>query len=111
LRARVYIPEFAMHDVHVGTPVRLDVRSRFLPISASLGSLSPDWAPLDPALGQKGQLEGINPPRFYLADVWLEPAVDLRAGMTGVAKIRVGQRSLVSLVVRFGRDLIARRVW
>ncbi len=111
LRARIYIPEFAMHDVRVGTPLRLEVRSRFLPVSATLGSISPDWAPLDPALGQKEQLQGINPPRFYVADAWLERAADLRAGMTGMAKIRVGQRSLVSFGLRFARDLVARRVW
>ena len=110
-RARVYIPEFAMHDVRAGMPVRLEVRSRFLPFSATLGSISPDWVPLDPALGHKEQLEGINPPRFYVADTWLRHAVDLRAGMTGTAKIRVGQRSLVSFSVRFARDLVARRVW
>jgi putative peptide zinc metalloprotease protein len=111
LRARVYIPEFAMHDVHAGTPVRLHLRSRVLPVSATLGSISPDWAPLDPALGQKEQLAGINPPRFYVADAWLNSAADLRPGMTGIAKIQVGRRSLVSLGLRFVRDLVARRVW
>jgi putative peptide zinc metalloprotease protein len=111
LRARIYIPEFAMHDIRVGAPVRLRVQSRLLPVTAILRSISPDWAPLDPSLGQKEQLAGINPPRFYMAEAWLDRAADLRPGMTGIAKIRVGRRSIASLGWRFIRDLVARRVW
>ncbi len=111
LRARIYIPEFAMHDVHVGAPVRLRVESRMLPVNAALQSISADWAPLDPSLNEKEQLAGINPPRYYMAESWLAPAADLRPGMTGIAKIRVGRRSIGSFSVRFLRDLIGRRVW
>jgi putative peptide zinc metalloprotease protein len=111
LRARIYIPEFAMHDIRVGAPVRLRAQSRLLPLTAVLRSISVDWTPLDPSLGQKEQLAGINPPRFYTAESWLNPAPDLRPGMTGMAKIRVGRRSIASLGVRFIRDLVARRVW
>ena len=111
LKVRVFIPEFAMHDVRVGAPVRMKVRSQLLPVSAVISSISADWTPLDPALSQKEQLAGINPPRFYAADVRLSAGADLRPGMTGMAKIRVGRRSLASLSLRFGRDLIARRIW
>jgi putative peptide zinc metalloprotease protein len=111
VRARVYVPEYAMHDVHVGLPLRLRTQSRLLPVSGVIHSISADWVPLDPALGQKEQLAGINPPRFYAADAWLQPSHDLRPGMTGPAKIQVGRRSLASFVWRFGRDLVTRRVW
>jgi putative peptide zinc metalloprotease protein len=111
LRARIYIPEFAMHDVHVGAPVRLRVESRVLPVNGIVQSLSADWAPLDPSFSQKEQLAGINPPRYYMAESWLAPAVDLRPGMTGTAKIRVGRRSMGSFSLRFMRDLVGRRVW
>ena len=111
LRARIYIPEFAMHDIRVGAPVRLRVDSRLLPVTGILQSISADWAPFDPSFGQKEQLAGINPPRFYMAESWLDPATDLRPGMTGIAKIRVGRRSIGSFAWRFIRDLVARRVW
>jgi len=111
LLARVYIPEFAMHDIGVGSPLRLRVQSRLLLASGTLHSISADWVLLDPALGQKEQLAGINPPRFYAAEAWLDRAADLRPGMTGIAKIQIGRRSLASLVLRFGRDLVTRRVW
>jgi multidrug efflux pump subunit AcrA (membrane-fusion protein) len=111
LRARIYIPEFAMHDIRVGAPVRLRVQSRVLPVTGILRSISADWTPLDPSFSQKEQLAGINPPRFYMAESWLDRAAELRPGMTGIAKIRVGRRSMASLSLRFVRDLVGRRVW
>ncbi|MGA2237246.1 MAG: efflux RND transporter periplasmic adaptor subunit [Terriglobales bacterium] len=111
LRARVYIPEFAMHDVGVGSIVRLRAPSRLRPISGALRSISPDWVPLDPSLGRKEQLAGVNPPRFFAAEASLDSAAGLRPGMTGTAKIRVGSRSLASFAWRFGRDLVKRRLW
>ena len=111
IRARVYVPEYAMHEVYVGLPLRLRTQARFLPVAGLIHSISADWVPLDPALGQKEQLAGINPPRFYAADAWLEPAPDLRPGMTGQAKIRVGRRSLADFLWRLGRNLVTRRVW
>ena len=110
-KARVFIPEFAMHDVRVGVPVRLRIRSHMLPLSGVVSSISADWTHLDPALSEKEQLAGITPPRFYAADVWLPPVADLLPGMTGVAKIRIARRSLASLSLRFARDLMARRIW
>lgn len=111
LKARLFIPEFAMHDVRLAAPVRLRLPSRILPLSGTLASVSADWIPLDPSLGHKEQLAGINPPRFYAAEVVLGQTVGLRPGMTGMAKVLVAKRSLASLVLRFGRNLIARRLW
>jgi putative peptide zinc metalloprotease protein len=111
LRARIYIPEFAMHDIHVGALVRLRAQSRLLPVTGILSSISADWTTLDPSISQKEQLAGINPPRFYMAESWLDHAADLGPGMTGTAKIRVGRRSVASFGWRFMRDLVTRRVW
>jgi putative peptide zinc metalloprotease protein len=111
LRARIYIPEFAMHNIRVGAPVRLRCQAWLIPVTASLRSISADWVSLDPSLSPKEQLSGINLPRFYMAESWLDHPLGLRAGMTGIAKIRVGRRSISSFLWRFARDLIARRIW
>jgi hypothetical protein len=111
LVARVYVPDFAMQNIRAGFPVRLEVRSRLLPFSGVLQSISADWVPLDPALSHKEQLAGINPPRFYTGQVSLDRAVDLRPGTTGIAKIQVGRRSLAGISWKFLRELVARRVW
>jgi putative peptide zinc metalloprotease protein len=111
LRARIYIPEFAMHNIRVGAPVRLRGQARLLPVTATLRSISADWVSLDPSLSPKEQFSGINLPRFYMAESWLDHPVGLRAGMTGIAKIRVGRRSISSFLWRFAWDLVARRIW
>jgi putative peptide zinc metalloprotease protein len=111
LLARIYIPEFAMHQIQVGTPVRLRIQTRLLPLSGTLNRISADWAPLDSSLAEKEQLTGIDLPRFYMGEVWVAQSTDLHAGMTGIAKLRVGRRSLASLGLRFVRDLVSRRIW
>jgi multidrug resistance efflux pump len=111
VRARVYIPDFAMHDIRLGSPIRLRAPSRLRPISGTVRAISPDWVPLDPSLGQKEQLAGINPPRFFALEASLDSSDGLRPGMTGTAKIQVGSRSLASFAWRFGRDLVKRRLW
>jgi putative peptide zinc metalloprotease protein len=111
VRARLYIPEFAMHDIRLGSPVRLRAPSRLHPFSGTVRAISPDWVPLDPSLGQKEQLAGINPPRFFAVEASLDSGDGLRPGMTGTAKIQVGSRSLASFAWRFGRDLVKRRLW
>jgi hypothetical protein len=73
--------------------------------------VSADWAPLDPSLGEKEQLAGVDLPRFYMGEVQLNRAEDLHPGMTGLAKIQVGRRSLASLGLRVVRELVARRIW
>jgi putative peptide zinc metalloprotease protein len=111
LIARTFIPEYAMHDIHIGAPVRLHLQSRFMPLSGTLRTLSADWVPLDPSLGEKEQLSGINPPRFYAAEVLLNGDESLFPGMTGMAKIQVGRRSLAWLGWNFARELLGRRIW
>ena len=111
LLARIFIPEFAMHEVRVGTPVRMQVQSRMLPLSGAINMISANWVPLDASLRDKEQLSGISTPRFYMAEAWLHSAAGIRPGMTGMAKIQLGRRSLASLGFRFFRDLVTRRVW
>jgi putative peptide zinc metalloprotease protein len=108
---RIYVPEFAMHDIRVGMPVRLRVRSRLLPVSGTVRWISADSVPLDPSLGEKEQLAGINPPRFFVAEAHLDNNRELHPGMTGMAKIRVGRRSICGRGFRFVRELVARRLW
>ncbi|HEX6502863.1 MAG TPA: HlyD family efflux transporter periplasmic adaptor subunit [Terriglobales bacterium] len=109
--ARLYLPEFALHDVHLGAPVRLLVIGGFQPFSATLSSLSPAAVPVAEGLIPKQQLQGLNPPRYYLATAMLRNDGNLRDGMTGSAKVFVQRRSLVGFTWRFISDLANRKVW
>ena len=111
MTARIYIPEFAMRDVHLGSQVRLLPESATVPLTATLSALAPASSYAEPGLIPKDQLKGIAPPRFYVGSAFLTNAGNLKEGMTGAAKIFVSRRSIAGLAWIFFRDLADRRVW
>ncbi|MGA2372162.1 MAG: HlyD family efflux transporter periplasmic adaptor subunit [Candidatus Korobacteraceae bacterium] len=111
MTARIYIPEFAIREVRIGTRARLLIESQLLPISGTLTAIAPLSSEIDSGLGEKQQLGGIAPPPFYLGFVTLRNDGILRDGMTGTAKLFVRRRSLADMMARFARDLILRRLW
>jgi putative peptide zinc metalloprotease protein len=109
--ARIYIPEFGMRDVRIGTRARLQVQSRLVPISGTLASIAPLSSSIDPGLIEKAQLSGIVAPTFYVGSVKLENDGTLREAMTGTAKLFVRRRSPAEMLWRFARGLVQRRFW
>lgn len=111
MTARIYIPEFGMRDVRVGSRVRLQAESRAMPLSATLLSVAPASSSIEPGLIPADQLKGLVPPRFYTGSALVANPGELREGMTGTAKILVTYRSIVGFSWIFTRDLIDRRIW
>jgi len=110
--ARIYIPEFGIRNVRIGTQARLELQSRVKPVSGELLTLAPMSTTIDPGLTEKAQLSGIVPPPFYVGSSELKNHDgSLREGMTGTAKLLVGHRSAVEFAWRFVRDLVQRRFW
>jgi hypothetical protein len=100
-----------MHQLHLGSPVRLLVSGQVTPLSGVLSLISPAAAPIAEGLIPKEQLQGINPPRYYPGTVLVKNDGNLMAGMTGSAKILIGKRSLAGFGYRFSRDLLERKIW
>ena len=111
MEARVYLPEFAMHDLRLGAPVRLLVRGQVSPLSGALSLISPASTSIAEGLVPREQLQGINPPRYYLGTVLLKNDGGLMQGMSGSAKVLVGRRSVTGFFLRFVRDLVQRKIW
>ena len=111
MKAQIYIPEFSLHNAHVGETVRLLPRGQITPLSGVLLQISPAAASMSEGLIQKDQLLGINAPHFYLGTVLLTNNGSLMPGMTGTAKILAGKRSLARLAFRFGGEFIQRKIW
>jgi putative peptide zinc metalloprotease protein len=111
IKGQIYIPEFAMHDVHIGEVVRLLPQGRVRPLSGVLSLLSPTSVPMADGLTSKEQLQGINPPRYFLGTVWLRNDGKLLPGAMGTAKVLVARRSLGSFGLRFCRELVSRKMW
>jgi putative peptide zinc metalloprotease protein len=111
VNARLYIPEFSLHDISLGAPVHLLLRGRIQAVSAGLVSLSAAPVPVADGLLAKQQLQGLTPPRYYLGTATVRNDGDLRDGMTGSAKIFVQRRSLAGFSWRFVSDLVGRKLW
>ena len=73
--------------------------------------LSATSVPIAAELISKEQLQGINPPRYFLGTVLLKNDGELLAGSMGTAKVLVARRSLGGLGLRFCRELVYRKVW
>jgi putative peptide zinc metalloprotease protein len=112
LRARVYIPESDLRNVHVNSPAVLKTDTSVFAISARVSSVSPAPQPLTPGLEPPTQYAGIRPPQHYAIEI-LVPNADgkLRYGMTGDAKVFVRYRGIAGFVWEYVRDLFARKVW
>ena len=109
--ARVYVPEFDVRDLKLGTSVRILLAESFVPIEGKLTEISSDNQVIESDLLLKDQLSGVRPPGFYAAIVKVENPGFLRPQMTGEAKIFVARRSLAGIVSRFARDSVQRRFW
>ena len=111
MKAQIYIPEFAMHDVHLGETVRMLPQGQVRPVAGVLSFLSASSVPIAEGLASKEQLQGLNPPRYFLGTVLLKNDGRLLAGATGTAKVVVARRSLGAFTWRFGRELVNRKMW
>jgi putative peptide zinc metalloprotease protein len=110
--ARIYIPDFSMREIHLGTLVRLQPESQALPLTASLLSVAPRSTSIEPGLIPQDQLKGLAPPRFHIGSALLSnPGQQLREGVTGTAKIFVTRRSIAGFLYVFTQDLIDRKLW
>lgn len=111
MTARIYIPEFAMKEVRLGSRVRLQLESRALPLTATLLSVAPASSTIEPGLIPPDQLKGLTLSRFYTGSALLSNPGELREGMTGTAKIFVTHRSIAGFLYVFTHDLIDRKIW
>jgi multidrug resistance efflux pump len=111
MKANIYIPEFAMRDVHPGESVRLLIDGQVKPHSGVLLRISAGAAPISNGLLEKDSLQGITLSTYYLGTVILRNDSGLMPGMGGVAKVLTSRRSLAGFTLRFCRDLVRRKVW
>ena len=111
MKALVYIPEFAMRDVRIGQTVRLLPEGRVAPAVGRVSLLSASSAPLPEGLNTKEQLQGINPPQYFVGTVGLKNDGTLLPGTVGTAKVLIERRSLGGFGLRFIRELVRRKLW
>jgi len=111
MRARIFVPEFAVGRIYPGARARLLVDGAFAPRSALVTAIQPAAGPLPPALATLRQIRGGANLEYYTADAVLANDGFLSSGMTGTAKIVVRRSSLARMAVRALRDFADRKVW
>jgi putative peptide zinc metalloprotease protein len=114
LNARIFVPEFQVHDIRPGDPVSLKLESSFRPVRAEVNSLAPASAELPPGLEEEPEkkYKGIAAPSYYVVAVSISNADGkLRSGMSGEAKIEIRKRSIAGFAWKNARELLQRKIW
>jgi putative peptide zinc metalloprotease protein len=112
LRARLYVPESEMRDVHLGQTVTLHLDSTIHSLPGVVGEIALASSEIELGLEPKSQYKGLVPPHYYAVTVQ-EPNSEgrLMDGMTGTAKIDTGRQSIAGLAWRAASDFVRRKIW
>jgi putative peptide zinc metalloprotease protein len=111
MRARIFVPDYAIGQVRSGAQVSLLVDGSFRARSAVVSGLQPVGGTLPPAVESIKEIKGGAQLEYYAAETVVANDGTLHAGMTGTARIAVRRTSLAGLVVRDIRDFVERKIW
>jgi hypothetical protein len=111
LRARIYLPEFAVRKARTGTSASLLLDSSFGAVHGQVTSIAPVSHDIPDGLVGKTAYRGIAAPIFYVATVEVPNDGSMKAGGTGTAKLFVRRRSLAAMAVEPVWEFIWRKVW
>ena len=112
MRARVYVPEFDMHQFQVGEATKLQVDGTTTTRKANTLAVSPVPTDPDPALLNELKLEGLKLPKYFIAAVQIANGDGkLRPGMMGNARIYTGRKSAIALGWKQLQEFIGRKLW
>jgi putative peptide zinc metalloprotease protein len=112
LRARIYVPEHEMYKLRPRAEARLQVAGflRMWRTNAAYVGARPTEMP-EGFSGISG-LSGVNPAHFYLVELEVpNQGLLLRPGMTGMARIYGGRRSLAGLAWEWISNFWGRKLW
>ncbi|HTQ61441.1 MAG TPA: HlyD family efflux transporter periplasmic adaptor subunit [Candidatus Solibacter sp.] len=112
IRVRIFISEYDIHDVAAGARARLEVEGIAKKLDAQVAAISPISSEAGTGLVEKTRYEGLNAPKFYIADVLISnPGGALKPGMVGAARIYGRRRSLLGLASLGVARFFGRKVW
>ena len=111
MRARIFVLEYAVPRIRLGSTVVLLKDGRFSSIRTQVDSLQRAPETLDAALDTDQKIKGVGDLKYYVSDALIPNDGTLREGMTGTAKIIVRRRSIFNLGLREIREFIERKLW
>ncbi len=112
LRARIYVSEYDLYKLKMGSPARLMVDGSLRKVNTVVASIAPKSSSIDPGLSEATQFKGLRPPNFYVVDMPVSN-VDgrLRPGMVGLARIYGPRRSPIGLLWAEVKRSLVRKLW
>jgi len=111
MRARLYLPENEVREMHTGSAVALFVNSMWGPVHGSIEEIGSAPSELPPGLVESNKYKGLKPPAYYVVIVAVSNPGALKPGMSGEAKIFLRRQSLAGRAWESFWDATARRVW
>ena len=110
--ARVFVSDYDMYKIHVGSPANLNIPSFPALWSATAVAISPVSTEIDPGIADKSKYKGLNFLNYYVVDLELSNSKgSLKPGMTGIARIYGQRRSLLSHLGRECIRFLGRKAW
>jgi multidrug resistance efflux pump len=111
MRARIFIPEYAVGRVRAGARVRLLADGSFAARTGDVAGIQPAAGDLPPAVESIKEIKGGAKLEYYIADAIIANDGSLQSGMTGTAKIVVRRASLAQMTAKVLQDFVDRKVW
>jgi len=112
MRARIYISEYDLYKIRMDAIARLQVQGMFQTWQARIVSMAARPTEIDEHLSGKVELQGMNPPHFYVVDLRVQnPEGILKPGMMGIARAYGRRRSLIGLGWEIILNFFGRKVW
>jgi putative peptide zinc metalloprotease protein len=112
LRARIYISEYDLSKIQPEADARVQVDGFVHKWYARVQSIATTSTEMDPHLTGTAQLQGMNPPHFYLVNLQLaNPNLALRPGMAGLARVYGHRRSLLAMGCESFLNFWERKLW
>lgn len=112
LRARIYLPEYAVRKAQPGAPARLLPDSAASPMPGKVLSVAPASSEIAAGLAQQEKYRGVRPPSYYTVLIEVpNPGGRLKSGMAGTALITAGHRSIAGMLAEVAWDFARRKIW
>jgi putative peptide zinc metalloprotease protein len=111
LRARLYVPQSQIRDLHPGQEVRVQVTGFWRSRPARVASLAATDSQIAAGLMAAEAYKGIRPPPYYTVTLIVANDGSMSDGMTGTAKIMMRHFSLLGFFWRQFREFLGRKFW
>jgi putative peptide zinc metalloprotease protein len=111
LRARVYLAEYDIRELHPAAAVSLLLKSSSRLFRGTVDSIAIAPSTIPEGLVEQTKYAGLKAPPLYVVDVNVTNPGTLRTGMSGNAKIMVRRCSLLQTIFENARDFADRRFW